>query len=108
MTTTPPTIVATVKTPAHTPGSWTGEVGSDGTFAIYGRSRANGTQLLGEFYPEDMGDELPVRANLALAAAAPVMLDTLRQIAELPNYRCVAADMRKLARATLSAATGEA
>jgi len=70
-------------TPAHTPGSWTGE-----------------------FYPEDMGDELPVRANLALAAAAPVMFDTLRQIAELPNYRCVAADMRKLARAALSQAGG--
>jgi len=60
-------------TPAHTPGSWTGEVGNDGTFAIYGRSRANGTQLLGEFYPEDTG------RFARLIATAPVLVEALRE-----------------------------
>lgn len=36
-----------------------------------------GTQLLGEFYSEDTGDDLPVLANLTLAAAAPELLEAL-------------------------------
>lgn len=65
--------------PTHTPGEWSAEAGNDGTFCIYARSRENGTQLLGEFYPEDMGDDLPVQANMHLAAAAPELLEALKE-----------------------------
>lgn len=64
----------------HTPGEWSSEAGRDGTFCIYARSRENGTQLLGEFYAEDMGDELPVHANMTIAAAAPELLEALKSL----------------------------
>lgn len=92
---------------AATPGPWYAERGNDGTFSIYARSREMGTQLLGEFYSEDMGNDLPVMANVALAAASPGLLAALEEIAQLPNYRCVAADMRKIARAAIAAILGE-
>lgn len=64
----------------HTPGEWSAEAANDGTFCIYARSRENGTQLLGEFYAEDMGDELPVHANMTIAAAAPELLQALKAL----------------------------
>jgi len=50
----------------------------------------------------------PAEADARLIAAAPDLLEALMQIAELPNYRCVAADMRKIARAAIARAEGGA
>ena len=60
-----------------TPGPWDFEQGRDGDFAIYARTPQFGTQLLGEFYDEDMGDDLPAARNLALAASAPILAAAL-------------------------------
>lgn len=64
----------------HTPGPWFAEAGNDGTFGLYARTEQFGTQLLGEFYDEDMGDPVPARENLHLAAAAPEMLLVLQRL----------------------------
>ena len=45
-------------------------------------------------------------ADAKAMAASKDLLAALKHITELPNYRCVAADMRKLARAALSQAGG--
>ena len=60
---------------ALTSGPWYAEPSlHEGTFGLWARTPKMGTQLLGEFYGEDMGDELPALANLTLAAAAPDLL----------------------------------
>ena len=61
----------------HTQGDWSAEPGQDGTFGLYSRDPRLGTQLIGEFFDEDMGDPLPALANLKLAAAAPELLAAL-------------------------------
>lgn len=64
----------------HTPGPWVAEVSDGGTFGLYARTEQFGTQLLGEFYDEDMGDPVPARENMHLAAAAPELLEALESL----------------------------
>jgi hypothetical protein len=80
------------------------------TPTIVERLREHATDWNGEQMPDlepAKGD--PTAGTLREAAALiKDMLEALRQIEATPNYRCCAADMRKIARAALAKATGAA
>lgn len=108
----------------YTKGPWYAEPAHDGTFELYARTPKYGTQLLGEFYAEDMGDDLPALDNLMVAAAAPSLLEALEELVgeelggdanadnatrETDFYRpCISWAMRHRARAAIALARGEA
>lgn len=89
----------------HTPGPWVLEAGrniktSSGTFYIsYGREERTGRPYFSDFCELD--------ANAALIAAAPDMLDALKQIIEDIEDRGITQASINKARAAIGRATGK-
>lgn len=88
----------------HTPGPWAYEVNDNGTVITkdgYSIASTFGSRVI-------TGDELPHKANAALIAAAPAMLESLRKaldaLLDQDRYNANAVDAIEEA---ISLATGE-
>lgn len=94
---------------AYSKGPWFAELGSDGTFGLYARTPTRGTQLIAEFFDQDMGDHLPAQANLTMAVAAPDLLAALQKARGfvLTSDHASSARVLEQVEAAIAAATGE-